>query len=206
VAERESRVRIRLREEELQAARERDRLLEEERRRREEEARLEGIRAAEVARVRDEVARRAELERAMSAREHELRLATLRQAASSHATRIALLATGAATLAAGVALVWLELSVHPKQMAALQVEYASRTASERARADRAEGLLKTSEAARRGLEAALRAREAVPPPAATTAPSPRSPPTRVPFRGPRTGGKEPPCVDDHDPLNPCLSR
>jgi len=205
-AERESRVRIRFQEEALAAARERERLVEEERRRAEEQARLDGIREAELERVRREAAQKAALESAMAEREHALRLATIRGVASARATRIGLVASGLVGLGLFATLLVLELSVHPQRLAALQTEYGALTAGERARADRAEALLRTSDAARRGLEARVRTleAEASAPVAAPPVPTPQRGTRRVPQGKP--GERPPPCVDDHDPLNPCLSR
>jgi hypothetical protein len=187
-------------------ARERERLAEEERRRREEQARLDGIRTAEVDRVRDEAARRGASESAMAARDHELKLAAIRQAASVRATRLALVATSIATLGSFAGLLWLELGVHPQRLARLEAEHVSLTEGERRRADRAEGRLLESEAARRRLEDKLRANDvaAEPKPAAL----PTTPkPGRVPPAGkPRPGVKPPPCKDDGDPLDDCLKR
>ena len=159
-----------------------------------------------MARVRDEAARKAELESAVLRREHELKLTSIRQTASARVTRLALVGTSAATLVLGALLGWLELGVNPARLAKLEAATASITRGERERADRAEGLLKTSEAARRELRAKLLAADAAPPPAPAAVPPPRTPPNVRP-RGPvKPGVAKPPCVDDGDPLNDCLKR
>ena len=205
-AERESRVRIRIEKEALLAAQERQRLMEEERRRHDEEARLAGIRAAELERVRNEMARRAELEQSAATREHELALARIRQVASTRTAHMALAGTGVAFLLACAALLWLELAVHPGRIAALDAEYRDKLASERERAERAERLLQASEAARRELEGKLRTRETSPPPVAPATPTSRTPPRAPKHVKPKPLTTGPPCLDDHDPLNPCLGK
>jgi hypothetical protein len=206
-AERESRVRLRIQDEALAAARERERRALEERRWAEEQARLDGIREAELERVRREAAQKATLESTMAEREHALRLATIRAAASVRATRIGLVAAGVVGLGLVATLLVLELSVHPQRLAALQTEYGALTAGERARADRTEALLRTSDAARRGLEARVHTLEGE---AEAVAPVQAPPAAKPPHGAPRVtpglrGQRPPPCVDDHDPLNPCLS-
>ena len=206
-AERAARERRAEEEEAQRLARQRERSAEEERRHREEQARLEGIRTAEVDRVRDEAARRVAIESATAARDHELRLAAIRQAASVRATRLALVATSIATLGLFAVLLWLELGVHPERLARLEAEHVGLTEGERRRADRAEGRLLESEAARRRLEEKLRANDAAAEPAPAAVPTTRKPPRPAPGRGkPRPGVNSPPCVDDGDPLNNCLKR
>jgi hypothetical protein len=185
-------------------ARERERLAEEERRRRDEQARLDGIRTAEVERVREEAARKAAAATAIAAREHELKLAAIHHADGARTARLALIGTSLAVLGLFGALLWLELGVHPQRLARLEATHVSVNEAERRRADRAEGLLKESEAARRGLENRIRALETATPPAA--APTVQKTP-HVPTRpAPRPSGKPPlPCKDDNDPLNPCLA-
>jgi hypothetical protein len=205
-AERAARERRAEEEEAHRLAREHERLVEAERRRREEQARLDGIRTAEVDRVRDEAARRVAIESAMATREHELKLAAIRQAASVRTTRLALVATSIATLGLFAALLWLELGVHPQRLARLEAEHVSLREGERRRADRAEGRLLESEAVRRRLEERLRANDAAAEPTPAAVPTTKKLP-RVPPRGnPRPGVKPPPCKDDGDPLNDCLKR
>jgi hypothetical protein len=204
-AERESRVRLRQQEDALRAAHERDRLAEEERRAREEDARLEGIRTAEIERVRGEAARRAAHDSEMMQRKHELELAAIRHAAQARVTRFALVATSIVAFGACAALGWREVGVHPGRIATLHAEHTKAIGGERARAEHAEGELEKSEARRRELEAELRAREAAAPPVPTTAPSIRTAPRPLPGARPKPG-KPGVCVDDGDPLNPCLSR
>jgi colicin import membrane protein len=203
-AERESRVRIRLETEALAAAREQQRLLEEEQRRRDEQARFEGIRAAELERVRSEVARRAELERTMAERSHELALEGIRQAVRVRTARWALVATCVAFLLASAALLWLELAVNPSRLATLEAEYVAKTRSERVRAERAERLLESSEAARRDLEERLRVRERTPVTPSKAVPETTPPRAKRPV--PRPVAPQAPCLDDNDPLNPCLGK
>jgi hypothetical protein len=205
-AERESRVRIRIEKEALLAAEERQRLMEEERRRRDEEARLEGIRVAEIERARNEVERRADLEKSAATREHEHALARIRQAASMRTAHMALAGTSAALALACAALLWLELAVNPGRIAELDAEYRDKLGSERARAERAERLLQGSEAARREAEARLRARETSPAPIATTTPTSRTPPRAPHGAKPNPATAQEPCLDEHDPLNPCLGK
>lgn len=213
VSERESRVRIRQQEEALAAARERDRLVEEERRRREEEARLDGIRRAEVERVRGEAAHKAAHETALVQRKHELELAAIRQAESARTTRGALVATGALSLALVALLAWRELGAHPEQLASLQAVHEKALDAERTRATRAENELTKSEARRRELEREHAALVAAVPPAPSVDPSVRPGPSGqrggTPYR-PQPSTKPKPgkpgvCVDDGDPMNPCLS-
>jgi hypothetical protein len=211
-AERQSRVRLREQEDALREARERDRLVEEERRAREEEARLEGIRTAEIERVRSEAARRAAHESQMMQRKHELELAAIRRAASARVTRTALAGTSVVAFVACTALAWRELGVHPERIATMSREHATALGGERARAAQAQGELEKSEARRRELESELRARPVAAPPAPT--PPAVAPSTRW-GRGPteqRDGRARPkpgkpgaPCVDDGDPMNPCLA-
>jgi hypothetical protein len=205
-AERESRVRIRLEQEALAAAREQERLLEEEQRRRDEAARLEGIRTAEIERVRNEMARRAELERSMAEREHALALARIRQAASVRTGRMALVGTSVAFLLSVAALLWVELFVNPSRLARLAAQHAGKTESERVRAERAERLLERSDAARRDLETKLRAHERLTAPAPPAAPTRHTPPRPPRGAKPRPATPPAPCLDDNDPLNPCLGK
>jgi dTMP kinase len=205
-AERAARERRAEEEEAHRLARERERSAEEERRRREEQARLDGIRTAELDRVREEAARRVAIESAMVARDHELKLAAIRHAAGARTMRLALVATSIATFGSFAGLLWLELGVHPQRLARLEAQHLSANEGERRRADRAEGLLLDSEAARRALEEKLRANDAAVELAPAAVPTLRKPP-RVPPRGnPRPGVKPPPCKDDGDPLNDCLKR
>jgi hypothetical protein len=203
-AERAARERRAEEEEAHRLAREHERLVEEERRRREEQARLDGIRTAEVDRVRDEAARRVAIESATATRDHELKLAAIRQVASVRATRFALVATSIATLGLFAVLLWLELGVHPQRLARLEAEHLRAHEGERQRADRAEGRLLESEASRRRLEEKLRANEAAAEPDPAAVPPPRKPPRLPPGVKPKPGVKPVPCKDDNDPLNPCL--
>jgi hypothetical protein len=179
-AERAARERSAEEEEAHRLARERERSAEEERRRREEQARLDGIRTA------------------------ELELAAIRQATGARTMRLALVATSIATLGSFGVLLWLLLDVHPQRLARLEAEHLSANEGERRRADRAEGLLLESEAARRALEEKLRASDVAPEPAPAAVPPTRKPPRLPPGGKPRPGVKPVPCKDDNDPLNPCL--
>lgn len=205
LAEREAYERRRVEEEALRAAAERDRLLEADRRKRDEQARLDGIRVAEVERVRDEASRKATFETAAAGRDHELKLAAIHNAGGVRTLRGVLAATSLAALAAFAAVVWLELSVHPARLARLEADLTRATVAERGRADSAEQALKASEGVRRLLEEKLHARDATPvaPPPADTR---RTVPARPPTHGPRPPSVRPPTCkgDPNDPLNGCL--
>jgi hypothetical protein len=204
-AEREAHERRRVEEEALRAAAERDRLLEADRRKRDELARLDGIRVAEVERVRDEAARKTAFETAAAGRDHELKLAAIHNAGGVRTLRGALAATSLAALAAFASMGWLELSIHPARTARLEADLTRATVAERGRADNAEQALKASEAVRRLLEERLKVREATPRATADTT-TPKPPPIRVPTRGTRApSSKGGSCKGDpNDPLNGCL--
>jgi hypothetical protein len=111
-----------------------------------------------------------------------------------------------ATLGSFAVLLWLELGVHPQRLARLEAQHVTANEAERRRADRAEGRLLESEAARRALEEKLRANDAAAEPAPGAVPTMRTPPRVPPRTNPRPGVKPPPCKDDGDPLNDCLKR
>jgi len=206
---RKSQVRIRVEAEALAAARERERLAEDERRRAEEAARLDAIRNAELDRARGETQRRMELERREAERRHELELTRIHDASGARTARFGMAATSVLAFVACAALGYLELAVHPAELAKLEATAAATTRTERARAERAEISYKTSEAKRLALETRVRDLEALPTQISPSAPKVHTPPSRPPAPGsktPRPSVRPPPCKDDSDPLNPCLGR
>lgn len=204
---RKSQVRIRASAEALAVARERERLAEEERRRAEEAARLDAIQSAELERVRGETQRRAELERREAERRHELELARIHDASGARTARFGMTATSVLAFVACAALGYLELAVHPAELAKLEATAAATTRAERARAELVEISYKTSEAKRLALETRVKDLEAAGAQIPPAAPKVRTPPSRPSAPGSkpqRPSVRPPPCKDDNDPLNPCL--
>ena len=190
------------------AAETRDRLLAEDRRQRDEQARLEGIRQAELDRARLEAHLKSETELAARRERHELELRALALATRSKRNRALLIGGGALACVAALGSVAFALLNQSPELARLRAAGAAARANEEARANELRGMLTDAERRRRELEAEIAARahavaSAAPAPSATSpGPRPVRPARPVPPTGPRL---RPPCGGDaNDPLNPCL--
>lgn len=191
------------------AAEARERAMLEDRRQRDEQARLEGIRQAELDRVRFEAHLKTETELAARRERHELELRALSLA--TRAKRLRALVLGGAALAALALLgtVAFALFNQSPELERLRAATAAARASEDARAAELRGMLTDAERRRRDLEAQLAARAHDAAASAAPAPSATAPAARPvrPARPTRPTGTRPPtpCTGDaHDPLNPCL--
>jgi hypothetical protein len=172
---------------------------------REQEARLEGIRRAEIERVTAVARLRSEIELDVRKSEHELRLTAARAARQARALKGALGALGLlAVLVTGGALAF-EFGVRNPERARLQARFDGELASERERTGHVRKLLEESERRAWRLERALEDVKpaSVPAPPTTLERTPPARPARPPVRpGPR---ERRPCTGNpNDPLNPCL--
>lgn len=204
--------RARLVEEARIIAERRERTLAEERRFLDEQARLEGIRQAELERVRLETARKSDAELSARRARHELELRALAENGRIKKLRAVSLGVGVVAGLAACGAVAFALWGGRPELERLRAAAAAARAAETAQANELRAMLDDAARRQRTLEAqvAARADDAVASPSASgTAPAR---PSR-PVHGVRPVGTSPhgvsrprtPCTgDEHDPLNPCL--
>ena len=207
----EAELQARLERERLEREADKARLLEEaqrelreEQRCREDAARIEALCQAEIERARSEAEARARLELVARQHEHEKKLTAIReQARRIHAERLAIV-FGIALFGsvAGAAGVYFG-KIRPAT-ASLEQSSKSRFDAEQSRANEMELLFERSERRRAKLDERLRELQAEldtlkkrARPAAAPAPVRKNP-------APAPAKKRPDCLDDNDPLNPCL--
>jgi colicin import membrane protein len=186
------------REAEARAAREAERS-------RDEEARLEGIRQAEVERTLAEARLRGEIELALRRSEHELRIATVKASNQARVVKGALVVASALAVVASVGALVLEFGVRRPGLARLQAKLDTDLASERTRSERTRDLLDQSERRARRLEEALKEVQPVEAPRTPAASEPPKRPRPAPSPArPGSTGRRPCTGNPDDPLNPCL--
>ena len=194
------------------AAESRERAIAEERRVRDDEARLEGIRQAELERVRLETQRKSDAEIAERRSRHEVELRALALATRTKRLRAVLVGVAAVGAVGVLGTVGYALFSQAPELERLRAASVAARANEDARANELRGMLTEAERKRRALEAELATR-AQPTASTATAPTATVPAQRPagtwrPARPttPPGGTRRPaPCTGDaHDPLNPCL--